>query len=106
MILHGHYQICIVMRHLEPNSILILKELSKARTGSSMGHFQWFLPMHVIVDIFHVTQILQQTSTMVVVTGGDEELFLRLMDLGRDSKIHCGKDIINCVVAKHNVKLR
>jgi hypothetical protein len=35
------------------------KGVTKARTGSSMGHLQWFLPMHVMVDLFHVAQNLR-----------------------------------------------
>ena len=71
-----------------------------------MGHLQWFLPMHVMVDLFHVAQNLRRTPIMVVVSGPDEDLFLSLMDPGWDSTIHCGKDIINGVVAKHSVKFR
>ena len=82
------------------------KGVTKARTRSSMGHLQWFLQMHVMVDLFHVAQNLRRTPTMVVVSGLDEDLFSSLMDPGWDSKIHCGKDIINCVVAKHTVKFR
>ena len=82
------------------------KGVTKARTGSSMGHLQWFLPMHVMVDLFYVAQNLRQTPTMVVVNGPYEELFSSLMDPGWDSKSHCGKDIINCMVAKHTAKFR
>ena len=58
------------------------KGVTKARTGSSMGHLQWFLPMHVMVDLFHIAQNLCRTRTMVVVSGPDEDLFSSLMDPG------------------------
>ena len=51
------------------------KGVTKAMTGCSMGHLQWFLPMHVMVDLFHVAQNLRRTPTMVVVSGPDEDLF-------------------------------
>ena len=82
------------------------KGVTNARTGSSMGQLQWFLPMHVMVDMFHVAQNMRRTPTMVVVSGPDEDLFSSLMDPGWDLTMHCGKDIINCVVAKHIVKFR
>ena len=82
------------------------KVVTKARTGSSMGHLQWYLPIYVMVDLFHVAQNLWRTPTMVVVSGLDEDLFSNLMDPGWNSKIHYGKDMINCVVAQHTFKFK
>ena len=62
------------------------KGVTKASTGSSMGHLQWFLPMHVMVDLFHVAQNLRRTPTMVVVSGPYEDLFSSLMDSGGTHK--------------------
>lgn len=79
MILHGHYRICIVVRHLEPNSILSQRNyqgkdwkwhgsLAMASTNARDGRSTY------------VAQNLKQTPTMVAVTELDEELFSSLMD--------------------------
>jgi hypothetical protein len=56
--------------------------VTKATTGSRMGHLQWFLPLHVFVDLFAPAQnSIRRTSTLYVVNNPSEELFMNLMDL-------------------------
>ena len=58
----------------------------KGGTGSKAAHVQWFMPIHVMVDLFVKADTMQCTTTMYVFKDPSPELFASLMDCGWDEK--------------------
>jgi hypothetical protein len=62
----------------------------KATTGNKVAHVQWFLPIHVIVDLFHPAKNSRRIATMYTFVSLSNMLFNSLMDPGWDEKHHIG----------------
>lgn len=81
--------------------------VTKATTGSRMGHLQWFMPLHVFVDLFACgEERIRRTSALYVVNSPTDELFTSLMDAGWHQKIVLGKDIVRCTISMDTVTFR
>lgn len=55
-----------------------------------MGYLQWFIPMHVLIDFFAISNNFKRTVTLFKVVQPEEALFDRMMDAGWDEKIVAG----------------
>jgi hypothetical protein len=77
----------------------------KPSVGSKVTHINWFLPIHVMVDLFAPAEVYR-TPSMFVFKQLNEESFSSLMDCGWDSKICVGMDIIKCIVDRSTVIFR
>ncbi len=77
----------------------------KATVGSRATHIQWFLPVHVMVDLFSGTTF-HRTPTLFVFKNLDEDSFDSVMDKGWDSKVCLGADIIKCIIHRSTVIFR
>lgn len=83
------------------------QSVTKATTGSRMGHLQWFLPLHVFVDLFAPDgDNMRRTSTLYVLNNPSDELFASLMDPGWEQKIVVAKDIVRCTISMPSVTFR
>lgn len=78
----------------------------KGGTGSKAAHVQWFMPIHVMVDLFAKADTMRRTATMYVFKDPSSELFASLMDCGWDEKWQRGQDIIKCIVSRDNMVFR
>jgi hypothetical protein len=78
----------------------------KATTGSKVAHVQWFLPIHVMVDMFHRADSIRRTATMFNFGSPSDILLKSLMDPGWEEKHHIGQDVIKCVVTKNSMRFR
>ncbi|CAM6086386.1 unnamed protein product [Calypogeia fissa] len=80
----------------------------KASTGGRVCRLSWFLPVHVMADLFPAQSSvgMHQTKTLFVFKPASEELLASLMDLGWDIKIEVANDIIKCQVIKSSVAFR
>lgn len=83
------------------------QSVTKSTTGSRMGHLQWFLPLHVFVDLFAAAEdTMRRTSTLYIVENPSEEVFTSLMDPGWQTKVVFGKDIVRCTISLPSVTFR
>ena len=79
----------------------------KASTGSSFAHEQWFMPVHVMVDLFAIAcDSIRRTPTLFVLHSPSEALLSSLMNPGWAEKFHIGQDVIKCVVNKSSIVFR
>lgn len=78
----------------------------KGSTGSSAVHVQWFMPVHVMVDLFASADSVRKTRSMYIFNEPSEELLCSLMDLGWDVKYEKGRDVLKCVVSHESIKFR
>ena len=79
----------------------------KASTGSSFAHQQWFMPIHVMVDLFAVScDNIRRTPTLFVLQSPSEALLSSLMNPGWSEKFHIGQDVIKCVVNRSSIVFR
>ncbi|CAM6129340.1 unnamed protein product [Calypogeia fissa] len=80
----------------------------KASTGGRVCRLSWFLPIHVMADLFSVQSSvgMHQTKTLFVFKPASEELLASLMDSGWDVKIEAANDIIKCRVVKSSIAFR
>ena len=84
-----------------------IQAVTKATTGSRMGHLQWFIPLHVFVDLFACEEeSIKRTAVLYVVNSPSDELFTSLMDAGWHQKIIFGKDIVRCTILMDTVSFR
>jgi len=74
----------------------------KPNVGSRITHLSWFLPTHVMVDLF-TSATFHQTTTFFVFKSLTEEDFHSLIDDGWDSKICEGADQIKCILDRATV---
>jgi len=77
----------------------------RPNTSSRCTHIQWFIPCHVLVDLFSLAAV-HQTPTLFVCKNLSEECFNSIMDEGWDVKIVVGLDIIRCTVDRSSVIFR
>ena len=83
------------------------QSVTKATTGSCMGHLQWFVPLHVFVDLFAPDgNNMRRTSTLYVLNNPSDDLFTSLMDPGWQQKIVVAKDIVRCTISMPSVTFR
>jgi len=55
--------------------------VTKATTRSRMSHLQWFMPLHVFIDLFACEkERIRRTFVLYVVNSPSDELFTSLMD--------------------------
>lgn len=85
---------------------LDISSAMKGSTGSKAAHVKWFMPMHVMADLFAVADNMHCTATMYVFKAPSENLFRSLMDAGWDEKWLAGQDILKCVVSRGSVVFR
>jgi hypothetical protein len=79
----------------------------KATTGSSFVHHQWFMPIHVMVDLFAVAaDSIRRTPTLFVLSSPSEALLSSLMNPGWNEKFHIGQDVIKCVANRTSIVFR
>lgn len=78
----------------------------KGGTGSKVTHVQWFLPVHIMADLFAVADDIRRTPAMYVFRSPSAALLASLMDPGWDEKWQSGQDIIKCVVSRGSVRFR
>lgn len=78
----------------------------KGGTGSKAAHVKWFMPMHVMADLFAVAQDMRRTATMYIFKAPSKELFCSLMDSGWDEKWLAGQDVLKCAVSRGSVVFR
>jgi hypothetical protein len=79
----------------------------KATTGSSFVHQQWFMPIHVMVDLFAVAaDSIRRTPTLFVSNSPSEALLSSLMNPGWNEKFHIGQDVIKCVANRSSIVFR
>lgn len=82
------------------------RAVTKATTWSHIAHLQWFLPIHVMGDLFHVTINTCKTSTLYVVNKPSPELFDSLMVKGWHQKVHMKGNIIRCIIVAEIVTFK
>jgi hypothetical protein len=82
------------------------QRITKVTTGSHMGHLQWFIPMHVLIDFFAVSNNVRRTVTLLKVVQPEEALFDSMMDAGWDEKIVVGRDILKTQIIKSTVQFK
>ena len=72
----------------------------KATTSGSFADVQWFLPMHIMLDLFaNATDNIKRTTTLFVLKYSIDELLGSLLDWGWDTKYHIGDNITkSCIV--------
>lgn len=75
----------------------------KAQTGSRATHLQWFMPVHVMVDLFSVANNIKKTPAYFIFKRPSDDLLSSLMDSGWDTKIMVGDDVIRCTVDHSSV---
>lgn len=78
----------------------------KGSTGSSAAHCHWFMPIHVMVDLFACADESRRTRTMYVFSNPSPALLCSLMDRGWDEKYEKGEDILKCVVSPSSLAFR
>lgn len=83
------------------------RQVMKASTGSKFGRIQWFLPIHVFVDLFAVASAyVRKTPTLYVINQPCVKLLSSLMDPGWNEKIVIGEDIVKCLVSTPSISFR
>jgi hypothetical protein len=78
----------------------------KCGTGSKAAHVQWFLPIHVMTNLFAVAENVRRTQTMYKFTYPLDALFRSLLDDGWNTKYQIGQDQLKCVVSRNTVVFR
>lgn len=78
----------------------------KGSTGSKVAHVHWFLPVHVMADLFAVADDIRRTPAMYTFGSPSSLLLASLMDPGWNVKWQSGQDIIKCVVSEGTVGFR
>jgi hypothetical protein len=78
----------------------------KPQSGSKATHLQWFMPFHVMVDLFSVASNMHRTTTFFVFKEVTHNLMASLMDSGWDSKISVGDDVIKCSIDQQSLTFR
>lgn len=75
-------------------------------TGSKQTHLQWWMPIHVLVDLFSEASNIHRTTTFFSFKDVSEGLLLSLMDAGWDTKVTIGNDIIKCIANCRSIVFR
>jgi hypothetical protein len=75
----------------------------KGSIGSSEVHVHWFMPIHVMADLFGCAAIVRCMPTMYVFNAPSTDLLNSLMDSGWDEKYQIGQDILKCVVIRESM---
>ena len=78
----------------------------KGGTGSSVVHVQWFMPVHMMVDLFACVDSIRKTRSMYIFNEPSEQLLCSLMDARWDMKYEKGQDVLKCVVSCDSMKFR
>jgi hypothetical protein len=79
----------------------------KATTSGSFARQQWFMPIHVMVDLFAIAgDNIRRTATLFIVQSPSEALLSSLMNPGWGEKFHLGQDVIKCVVNRPSIVFR
>jgi hypothetical protein len=71
-----------------------------------MGHLQWFVPIHVLIDLIGVSSNIRRTSTLLKIVNLEDALFDSMMDPGWDEKVVVGKNILKCKIDRSMVQFR
>ena len=78
-----------------------------ATPSGSFGHVQWFMPMHIMVDLFaNTADNIRWTTTLFFLKFSTDELLGNLMDQGWNTKYHIGEDIVKCIVIRPSIVFR
>ena len=83
-----------------------IAEAMKGGTGSKAAHVKWFMPVHVMVDLFAVAKNVRRTATMYIFKSPSEAVLNSLMDAGWDEKFQAGQDVLKCTVSKASMVFR
>ena len=76
----------------------------KATLGGNFAHVQWFMPMHIMVDLFgNATKSIWRTTTLFVLKFPMDKLLGNLMDHGWNTKYHIGEDVVKCIVIRSSM---
>ena len=76
----------------------------KATIDGSFAHVQWFMPMHIMVDLFaNIANNIWRTTTLFVFKFPMDELLGNLMDQGWDTKYYIGEDVVKCAVMRSSI---
>ena len=78
----------------------------KAGTGSSAVHVQWFMPIHIMVDLFACADTIRRTKSMYIFNNPSAKLLCSLMDAGWDVKYVKGRDVLKCMVSHNSMRFR
>ena len=78
----------------------------KGSTGSFMAHVQWFMPIHVMVDLFACAADSRRTPQLYVFRNPSDELLKSLMDKGWNEKHMIGRDVLKCIVNQASLIFR
>jgi hypothetical protein len=78
---------------------------TKVTTGSRMGHLQWFVPIHVLIDLIGVSKNVRRTPTLLKISDPEDALFDSMMDPSWDEKVVVGRDILKCKIIRSTVQL-
>ena len=79
----------------------------KATTGGSFAHVQWFMPMHIMVDLFaNIVDNIQRTTILFVLKFPTDELLGNLIDQGWDTKYHIVEVVVKCIVIMSSMVFR
>ena len=76
----------------------------KASTSSRIAHCKWFMPIHVMVDMFYKADNMCYIATMYNFGSPRDVLLNNLMDPDWDVKQHTVQDIIKCVVNRMTIR--
>lgn len=80
----------------------------KPSTWSQIVTLKWYMPMHVLADLFSAqcNKDMHRTPTLFVFKPILEALFSSIMDPGWDLKIVLGNDLIKCRVLQDSMTFR
>ena len=71
----------------------------KPLTRSANTHIHWFMPIHIMVDLFPIaTEDVRRTTTMYIFQHPSPDLLNDVMDSSWKEKLVVGHDITKCVV--------
>lgn len=78
----------------------------KGSTGGKVAHVQWFLPFHIMADLFAVANNIRLTPAMYIFRSPSTLFLASLMDHRWYEMCKSGQDIIKCVVSQGSVGFR
>ena len=78
----------------------------KGSFRSNVAHVHWFMPVHVMVDLFGCATTIRRTPTMNVFNIPSTDLLNSLMDPRWDEKHQTWQDILKCVVNRESMIFR
>jgi len=83
-----------------------IRSAMKPNIGSRRSHAQWFMPIHVFVDLFATAPNRIKTATLFSFRNLPQSVFDDLMDSGWNQKVTVAGDIIRCTISLPSVVFR